>query len=110
MTTLLAAAIAAEQHSRRIQPAIVGHPHLRCAQANVGPLFHRCEQSFEPARMRSGVVIQNREKWRIRCVEGLIEGRGKAYVAIVCNPSDAAAWLSGAAAPVISDDYLKIRG
>src|SRR5258708_29850877 len=109
MTPLFAAPTAAHQHPRRIQPAIVGHSHLRCAQANVGPLFHRCEQGFEPAGMRGCVVIQNREKWGVRCMEGLIEGRAKAYVAIVGNHSDAAAWLNGASAAVIYDDDLKIR-
>src|SRR5260370_14615861 len=109
MTTLLAAAIAAEQHSCRIQPAVAGHSHLRCAQANVGPGFHCREHSFKPAGMRSGVVVQNREKWRIRCMEGLVDGRAKAYVAIVGNHSDAAAWLNGAAAAVIYNDDLKIR-
>src|SRR5258708_12761725 len=42
-------------------------------------------------------------------MEGLVEGRAKAHVAIVCNHSDAAAWLNGAAAAVIYDDDLKIR-
>ena len=108
MAALLAASIQAEQHARGIQAAIVRQPDLRGAHANVGPMLNRGQQGFEPARMRARVIVQDREKRRLRLMECLIHSRSKADVAIVRDDANALARFHLPPSAVIDHDHVKV--
>ena len=108
VTALLAAAIARQKHAGRIQAIGAREPHLRSTHTTVRPIPNRGHQRSQPARMRDRVVVQDREKRRLRRMKGLVHGRSEANVAIVANDPDTLARFHSVLAAVVYHDHFKV--
>jgi len=77
--------------------------------SHVGPGFDGGQQGFQPVRIRDRVVVQNGDERRLRFAKGLVDGRPKANICLVCNNTHPAARLHCAPSAVVYHDHLKIR-
>ena len=112
MAPLFAAAVAGNEHARRIQLALRIEPHARGAHSGIGSVFDRAEQCREPAGIRNGVVIERRQIGSAGAPEGLIDGSAKACVDAVLNHgrvgTGSVAALHQLMAAVVHDDDLEV--
>lgn len=71
-------------------------------------MFNRRQQGFQPAWLRDSVVIQDRQKRRLRLMEGLVHRSSESDVAIVRDDADARARFHLAPSAVVYHDHFEI--
>src|SRR5258708_6608628 len=108
MPTLLAAAVGAHQHARRIEAAAACHADLRRAHADLRPLADFANQSLQPSRLRSGVVVQGGDEGPFGGADALIHGGAEPGVLVVRDDSDALSRLGELMPAVVYHDHFKI--
>jgi hypothetical protein len=85
--------------------------HLRSAHAGVGAALDGRQQSFDPLRMGSGIVVQGGDIGRLGGLESLIDGGAEPVIAMVLDDAHTrgnAVTAHQSLTAVVNDDHLKI--